>query len=304
MNSSDTIPLFFGINNCNLEQANLIAVGIPWDHSSSYRKGSSKAPDLIRQATTSALYNQFSETQIDLISKWQLFDYGNIENSNDDPLACQQAVLTSLKEIYSKNTTSSFLFFGGDHLITCFSFISLFKSGFYNNKNVGIIYLDAHPDLYNDYEGDKYSHACVLRRIIDETNIRTSNILQVGLRALTPKQIEYANQNRIKMISRKEFQTHGPEGTAQIAKEMFNKKVDSIYLSIDLDIFDPSFAPGIGNPEPGGLITTEIVDFLHGLSGLPLHAFDIVEYNPKFDNSQITAFLAAKLCRETLSIMK
>ncbi len=148
-------PLFFGIRNANsIETANLVTIGIPWDFSSSYRKGSAQAPDHIRQATASDLYNPFSESLIDLREKFNLFDYGNINNSNLDANSCKNAVMKELKSIYNRNTKCNFLFLGGDHLVTYFSVLSLVKSGFYNSENVGIIYLDAHPDLYNDFEGD------------------------------------------------------------------------------------------------------------------------------------------------------
>ena len=222
MKSIDKESIFFGINNVEIEQANLITIGIPWDNSSSYRKGSVEAPDYIRQATTSSLYNSFSERGADLRERIQLFDYGNIKNPNADPRICQKAVLNTLNEIYTKNKTSYFLFLGGDHLSTYFSFSSLVKSGFYPNEKVGIIYLDAHPDLYNIYEGKMYSHACVLRRIIDETNIDPCNIIQVGVRAVTAEQIEYADNNGIKIVSRKEFQLLGSEGTAKAVKEVFS----------------------------------------------------------------------------------
>lgn len=293
-------PLFFGIRNVNsIETANLVTIGIPWDFSSSYRKGSAQAPDHIRQATTSDLYNPFSESLIDLREKFNLFDYGNINNSNLDAISCKDAVLKDLKSIYNRNAKCNFLFLGGDHLVTYFSVLSLVQSGFYNSKNVGIIYLDAHPDLYNDFEEDPYSHACVLRRILDDTKISPSNIFQVGIRASTPKQVKFANQNEISMISRKEFHRKGPEAIAQTINQSFNDTIDLVYLSIDMDILDPGIAPGLGNPEPGGLLTSELVDFIHSLS-IPLHSFDIVEYNPKYDHSQITAFAAAKLIKETL----
>ncbi|MFX0084666.1 MAG: agmatinase [Candidatus Hodarchaeota archaeon] len=303
MNSIDKESLFFGINNVEIEHARLITVGIPWDHSSSYRKGSSEAPNYIRQATTSSLYNPFSEKNTDLKEQFQLYDYGNINNENANPLLYQKAVLSAINEIYSKNRTCYFLFLGGDHLSTYFSFSSLVESGFYSTENSGIIYLDAHPDLYDIYEGNKFSHACVLRRIIDETNINPSNIVQVGIRAVTPEQVEYAHNNGIKMVSRKEFQSSGPEGTAKVIRGIFDKNIDKIYLSVDMDVLDPSFAPGVGNPEPGGLITTEVIDFIHNISKLPLHSFDIVECCPKYDHSHVTAFIAAKTIKETLSIM-
>ncbi|MFX0140930.1 MAG: arginase family protein, partial [Candidatus Hodarchaeota archaeon] len=166
------------------------------------------------------------------------------------------------------------------------------------------IYLDSHPDLYHDYEGDKYSHACVVRRIIEETDIKPSNIVQVGIRAPTPEQVEYADDQGITIISTREFQNKGAAEIGTEITNLFQQKVDFLYLSIDLDVLDPAYAPGLGNPQPGGISTREIIDLIHGLSDLPLSAIDMVEFCPKYDYSNITAFVAAKLIQESLGVMK
>ncbi|MFW9994256.1 MAG: agmatinase [Candidatus Odinarchaeota archaeon] len=299
MNNND----FFGATVGKLTRSNMTVIGIPWDVSSSYRMGASKGPTSIRQATSSKLYNPYAETGIDLRDKWQIFDAGDVNFTSNDAVDAQNMVFDIVKDTCAKGNVNKFLFLGGDHLITFFCFQALIRGGLVNGEKTGIIYLDAHPDLYDELEGDKYSHACVLRRIIDQTDLQPSNIVQVGIRAPTPQQLDFAGKTGIKIISTKEFQEKGPAEIAVALKDYFLAKIESVYLSIDLDVLDPSFAPGIGNPQPGGLTTREIIDFIHGLAGITIYAMDIVELCTDYDHSGITAYAAAKLIQETLGIM-
>ncbi|MFX1513155.1 MAG: agmatinase [Promethearchaeota archaeon] len=295
---------FFGSLTTDLSVANLFVLGIPWDASSSYRKGASKAPSYIRQSTTNKLFNPYTELKTNLMDKWRIFDGGDVEFSEFNPINARNEVLKVLRNFLDDREIHQFLFLGGDHLTTYFSVYSLAKLNIFHPENVGIVYLDSHPDLYDDYEGNKHSHACVLRRIIDETEIDPTNVVQVGIRAPTPEQLEYAAEFGILIISTPEFQRYGAAKTLSKIKNHFKEKIDYTYLSIDLDVIDPAYAPGLGNPQPGGISTREIIDFIHELSDLPLFAVDIVEFCPNHDYSGVTAFLAAKLIQETLGIMK
>lgn len=294
---------FFEATIDDLDEANLIVLGIPWDASSSYRKSSTNAPNIIRQATSGELYNPYTEINVNIKDKWLIFDAGDVEISSNDAMNSRKEVLTTLTRMYDAKKKQRFLFLGGDHLITYFSFYSLCDLGFFQGKNSGIIYLDAHPDLYYQYKGNIYSHACVLRRIIDQTKIDSNNIIQIGIRASTKEQREFAINAGIKTITKNEFLEEKPEIIANVIKEKFTDNVDRIYLSIDLDILDPAFAPGLGNPEPGGLSTRELVSFIQELSNLPIFAFDVVELSPAYDQSNITAFAAAKVIKETFGIL-
>ncbi len=301
--SNDLKSSFFGITIKDIDEANLIALGVPWDASSSYRKGCAKAPKKIRQATSGELYNPYTEASINIEDKWQIFDAGDVEILNADASTTRKDVLATIKRNYNMKENLRFLFLGGDHLITYFSFYSLFEIGLFQENRVGIIYFDAHPDLYYQYKGNMYSHACVLRRIIDQTKINPKNIIQVGIRASTHEQEKFAKNAGITTITMNEFQRKGAAATAYLIEKKFVRTVDQIYLSIDLDILDPAFAPGLGNPEPGGLTTRETIDLIQKLSRLPIFAFDIVELCPTYDQSNVTAFAAAKIIKETLGIM-
>ena len=302
LNSSDR-PDFFCTTVDNTELANLVVIGVPWDASSSYRKGCSKAPEKIRQATSGELYNYFTEKNVNLKDKWQIFDAGDVEITTDDASTTRKEVFNSLKQVYNVRKPPRFLFLGGDHLTTYFCFHSCSELGIFENDKTGILYLDAHPDLYYHYKGNIYSHACVLRRILDQTKINPSNIIQIGIRASTEEQRAFAKNADIKTISTNELQREGTAATARIIKEKFSQVVDQIYLSVDLDVLEPGYAPGLGNPEPAGLTTRDVVNLIQELAGLSILAFDIVEYCPDYDQSDITAFAAAKLIKEILGIM-
>ncbi|UCG90309.1 MAG: agmatinase [Candidatus Heimdallarchaeota archaeon] len=294
---------FFGATIEDIDEANLIALGIPWDVSSSYRKGCAKAPTEIRQATSSELYNPYTEAGVNIEDKWQIFDSKDVKISTNDAMTARKEVLTTLTRIYDVKKNPRLLFLGGDHLITYFSFYSLSQIGLFQDNRVGIIYLDAHPDLYYQYKGNIYSHACVLRRIIDQTKINPKNIIQVGVRASTEEQRKFATNAGITTITMNEFQRKGTAATAYLIEKRLLRSVDQIYLSMDLDILDPAFAPGLGNPEPGGLTTRDVINFIRELSHLPIFAFDIVELCPDYDISNITAFAAAKIIKEILGMM-
>lgn len=294
---------FFGATIDDLEEANLIILGIPWDASSSYRKGSAIAPNVIRQATSGELYNPNTENNVNIKDKWLIFDAGDVRISSNDAMISRKEVLNVLTRIYNSKKNQRFLFLGGDHLITYFSFYSLSEIGFFHGNKTGIIYLDAHPDLYYQYKGNLYSHACVLRRILDQTKIAPKDIIQIGIRASTKEQREFTINSGIKTVYKSQFVKEKPETIANVIKQAFSERIEKIYLSIDLDILDPAFAPGLGNPEPGGLTTRELIEFIQELSDIPIKAFDVVELSPTYDQANITAFAAAKVIKETLGIL-
>jgi agmatinase len=288
---------FFGIPHSDLKKANLNVYGLGWDRSSTYRRGASSAPSVIRAATTGKLYNCFTETMVNLQERWSIYDAGDINIVNE--LSGVYANLLKIIRQVPKDDRKH-LFLGGDHIITYLTIKALRSN---SRRNWGLLYFDSHPDLYPNYHGDRYSHACVVRRIIDEGLIPSANILEVGIRAATAEQITYAQDQRLKIISTLDIFAKGAQNIGFDILEFFSKKIENIYLSIDLDILDPAFAPGVGNPESGGISTRTLVEILHGISTLDISAFDIVELCPPFDPSNITSFSAAKIIKEILGIL-
>ncbi len=191
---------------------------------------------------------------------------------------------------------------GGDHLITYFSLHALTQL---SKGNWALIYLDAHLDLEEEYKGDRYSHGSVVKRLVEETNLRAESVVEVGIRAPLPSELEFADDVGIRIVSTVEFERLGASDAAKQVLKFLPKDVEKVYLSIDLDILDPAYAPGLSYPEAGGISTRSLLDFIHGLKELEIVAFDVVELCPPYDNrSNITAIGAVKIILETLGIMR
>ncbi|MHA2175357.1 MAG: agmatinase [Candidatus Hodarchaeales archaeon] len=301
ISNRNTGNLFFGALTSNLNSANLAVLGVPWDSSSSYRIGSAEAPQYIREATTNQLYNSFSERGINIKDKWKILDCGDIKIGSDQSSNIIDAIYSSIYPLTTQ--IQNFCFLGGDHLTTYFSLTALLKASKLKPERVGLIYFDSHPDLYDEYDNNNYSHACVMKRIISDTGLLPQNICQLGIRAATPEQLNYIQKENILMYTTQDMQDYKIQDITNSLKARFQGNVDYIYLSVDLDVLDPVFVPGIGNPEPGGLTTVELIRFIQNLNSLPIYSFDLVEINPKYDLNNLTAFTSAKLMKEILAIL-
>jgi agmatinase len=290
---------FLGIKMEKLNLANLCIVGIPWDLSSTFRKGVHEAPPVIRKIAKDDLYGDFTEDGVDLTRIWRVFDYGDIEvaKSTDE---MRKRVYNVIRNLY--NDKLRLIFLGGDHFITYFTLHALTQ---FNKENWSLIYLDAHPDLEEEYKGDRYMHGSVVKRLVEETNLRPQSVVEVGIRHFQPYELKWANDVGMKIMSTVEFERLGANGAAKRVLKLLPKDVNRVYLSIDLDILDPAYAPGLTYPEPGGISTRSLLDFIHGLKELEIGAFDVVELCPPYDNrSSITAIGAIKIILETLGVMR
>jgi len=165
-----------------------------------------------------------------------------------------------------------------------------------------LLYFDAHPDLYESYEGSRYSHATVVSRILDDGNLSSGNVCYVGIRASTREQDERIKDLGLTTYTTQDVYTKGCDAIASSIKSKLSDQ--PVYLSIDLDCLDPAFAPGVGNPQPGGLSTRQLLEILHSISGLEIIASDIVECSPKLDsNARTTAHTSSILIKEIMGLM-
>jgi agmatinase len=170
---------------------------------------------------------------------------------------------------------------GGEHLITFASYLSF-------PKETGYVVFDAHYDLREQYADTKLSHAAYLRRIVEKRG--AENIVHVGARAFVKEELAFLKENNIVTISDKNIRNG--DGIKQLKDTV--STFDSLYVSVDLDVLDPAFAPGVGNPEAVGISSRELYDLVISLQNKKIVAADIVELNPSFDNGS-TASMAAKL---------
>ena len=170
---------------------------------------------------------------------------------------------------------------GGDHSVTYGAIRAMAAS----HAPFTILQFDAHPDLYDHFDGDRFSHACQFARILEEG--LASRLVQVGIRTITGHQREQAARFGVDVIDMPAF-----------ARDARRPAIDGpVYLSVDLDGFDPAFAPGVSHPEPGGLSVRDVLTIIQTLPG-PIIGADIVELNPRRDVNSLTAFVAAKLAKE------
>ena len=254
-------------------------VGLPYDASSSFLRGAAGAPPLIRAAMASPAGNSFTESGADLTG---LADAGDLAVGED--AAAARAVIQSGITAMLENGFRP-ISLGGDHSVTYPIMRAIAK----RHRGVTILHIDAHADLYDEYEGDRYSHACPFARIMDED--LCARLVQVGIRTLTPHQRAQIKRFAVDTIEMQHF-----AGGARPAVD------GPVYLSIDLDGLDPAFAPGVSHREPGGLSVRDVLTMIHSLKG-PIVGADVVEFNPSQDMGNLTASTAAKLTREVAAHM-
>ena len=253
-----------------------IVFGIPFDSTHSYKPGTRFGPDAIRDA-----FNNIEifhpDFQVDLESV-NIEDLGNTKHTvvPDEMLNMVKKITTELLE---KNKQLFIL--GGEHLITYGTYMSF-------PKETGYVVFDAHYDLRDEYADIKLSHAAYLRRIIEERG--ADNILHVGARAFVKEELEFLTEHKIKTITDRDIRNGQGPKLLKDAVSVFDK----MYTSYDLDVLDPAFAPGVGNPEAAGITSRELFDMIYSLEDKKVSGIDIVELNPSFDNGS-TAALAAKI---------
>ena len=262
------------------KQATPILVGIPFDAQSSYLRGPADAPPKIREALACDASNQWTETGVDLGVAGIYEDAGDLALNEQDAFA---VVERSVGELIDSGKRPVSL--GGDHSIT-FPIVKAFARRY---SDLAIFHFDAHPDLYDEFEGNRLSHACPFARIMEAGLAK--RLVQVGIRTINRHQREQA-------------QRFGVEVVEMSALPAYDKLKGSkqVYITFDMDVLDPAFAPGISHREPGGMSVREAIAHLHAIQGRIVGA-DVVEYNPVQDLDGLTATVAAKILKEILGKM-
>ena len=267
-------PLITSPNNDSDVAA--ILFGIPFDSTHSYRPGTRFGPDAIRESFNNIeiFMPQFSVDLEDV----NIEDLGNTKHTVA-PKEMLEMVSKITSELIKKE--KQLIFLGGEHLITLGTYPSF-------PKETGYIVFDAHYDLRDEYADIKLSHAAYLRRIVEKQG--SDKIIHVGARAYVKEELVFKEENKIKTISDWDIR-HG--NAAKLIKDAASV-FDKLYVSIDLDVLDPAFAPGVGNPEAVGITSRELYEMVCSLEGQKIIAADIVELCPTFDNGS-TAAIAARL---------
>ncbi|MFA5102536.1 MAG: agmatinase [Candidatus Thermoplasmatota archaeon] len=279
-------PDYFADAETSYDAASFILFGVPFEKTSSFRHGADKAPAEIRQASWNfERYDLRTGVNFEDIP---VHDYGNLEVNN----------LTS-KEVY--NTVKTFtakilaaqkipIAIGGDHSITP-GIVAAFP------KDIAVLSLDAHIDFRQEYKNDRYNHACVIRRITDHLPIQ--NIAVLGLRSAEKEEYDQATTQGLFFRDAFTITTHGLNTIIQHTKKQLNGK--KIYLTLDIDVVDPAYAPGTSTPEPCGLTPMQVIEIIEAFAP-NLIGCDLVEVCPPYDQGQ-TAVLAAKFIKTYLSVL-
>jgi agmatinase len=261
-------------------EGRITVIGIPTDVNSSFLPGAALAPNHIREAMRSPSTNLWTENEVDLGAHPGWKDRGDLDL---DDGAIGESIERGISGLVS--TGDRVVALGGDHAIT----YPILKATAPRHERLTILHLDAHADLYDEFEGNRESHACPFARIMEDG--LATRVVQIGIRTMNSHQRQQAERFGIEV--------HGARGVPAIAGL---KLEPPLYLSLDLDALDPSCAPGVAHPEPGGLTTREVISIIQDLPW-PLVGADIVELNPHRDFNGLTAMVAAKLLKEILANM-
>jgi arginase len=255
-------------------------LGVPLDENSSYKRGAAAAPQLIRDALRCDSTNMWTELGVDVGAEGAYEDAGEVEWKDCDAFA---AIERAVEALLDKRQRPVCL--GGDHSIT-YPVVRAFGRHF---KDLTLIHFDAHPDLYNEFQGNRHSHASPFARIMEEKLAK--RLIQVGIRTMNPQQKKQAERFKVEVFE---------IGRKRALEEV--KTWCPVYVSFDMDVLDPAFAPGVSHREPGGMSVREVLEHLHSITATIVGA-DIVEYNPSRDISELTSAVAGKILKELLGKM-
>ena len=252
--------------------------GVPFDAHSSFMTGPALAPSRVRECLHNGSGNYWTERGFNPIERKQFSDIGNL------PFSDYLGITAAADQIIQGG--QRLMTIGGDHSIT----YPLLRAHRRHYSNFAVLQIDAHGDLYDNFMGNAYSHACPFARIMEEG--LCDRLVQVGIRTLNPHQRQQAEKFGVEQIEMRHF-------AEKIQELHFTQP---LYISFDIDGIDPAFAPGVSHHEPGGLSVREAIAILHQIK-VPIIGADIVEYNPHRDYQGITAALVAKLTKEILELM-
>jgi agmatinase len=260
-----------------IEPGMVAVLGLPLDEFSSFRRGSANAPPIIRAALAAESTNRSTEDGGDLENEVRLADLGDLDLGAGGTTALA-TITAAVEELL--NRSARILSLGGDHSVT----LPVLRAFGPRYPGLTVVQLDAHPDLYESYGGSRLSHACTFARVLEDG--LAARLVQVGVRTRNPHQREQTRRFGVEAMDMRDW----PRGTVPAIS-------GPVYLSVDLDVLDPAFAPGVAHPEPGGCSTRELLALIQNLPG-PLVGADIVEYLPAHDAGEATARVAAKLLKE------
>jgi agmatinase len=269
--------------------ADFTVIGVPFDGLACARRGAAEGPERIR--FWSGHLTPFSENRTRLAGL-TVCDAGDIEISDpnlDFPRITE--FIAGLNNIP--------VVLGGDHSIS----IPIFEAQRqrFAGKRLGVLWVDAHPDLCDEFNGSRLSHACVLRRGL-EFGIDQRDVCLVGLRSWEDQEVDLIENGHMHVYTAADVAELGIKSVAADVHKILSR-CDAVHVSLDIDCLDPAYAPGTGIPEFGGLTSREVLTLIQSLQGLPLAGLDVVEVAPSIDTSEATVFAALKIIMEFIAVV-
>ncbi len=300
---AQVIPRFAGVrtfmrapHTTDLAGVDAAVYGIPFDTATSYRTGARFGPEAIRSA--SALLRPYNPAlEVNVVETLSIADYGDLPVSPGDTERTYRQVEEGLAPLVDASVFP--LALGGDHSVTLAELRALAR----RLGPLALVQLDAHGDTWDEYFGQRFFHGTTFRRALEERLIEPAASVQAGLRGslYDAEDVESARRAGFEVLSCDELRSLGPEAYGELVRARTQDR--PVFLSFDVDVLDPAFAPGTGTPEVGGLATAEALAFLRALRGLHLAGADVVEVSPPYDGAgQPTALAAANVAYELLSL--
>jgi agmatinase len=264
----------------SFEKSNGVILGCPYDGSASFRPGARFGPSAIRRASWGIeTFSPYSQRDL---SQCAIHDMGDLELPLGEKKIALRLIRNGVGKILSQKKSPILL--GGDHLIT----LPIIEEMLSVHPRLHLLQIDAHADLREDYLGEPLSHSTVMRKVVDR--LGEGRLSQIGIRSGTVEEFKLARKMK-SIVSLESVSLNS------MVKRLRNQPV---YITLDLDVFDPSLMPGVGTPEPGGLTFPEFIFLLKKLQALRVVGFDIVELTPDYDPTQISSVTASVILREMI----
>ena len=276
------------------DELDIALIGIPFDGGTTYRPGSRFGPRNIR--VQSAMIRPWNPAlSVNPFAKWRIGDFGDL---SINPLSIEDTysrITKQLGDVLTAKTRTACV--GGDHSIL----LPILRAIHKQFGPVAFIQLDAHGDTWGGYFGSPHSHGTPVKYAVEEGLIAKGHGLQVGLRGqvYSDGDFDFARKHDIQIVTSEEFHKHGVEMVKHHLKTFRDRPA---YVTLDIDVVDPAFAPGTGTPQIGGLSSAQILDLVRSLKDLNIVGCDLVEVSPPYDNGEITSLLAANLLFELLCL--
>ncbi len=267
------------------EKAEYVFFGVPYDRTSTYRPGSRFAPGAIRDVSANLeLYSIRSKVDLEQVPVHDIGDVDVLESLEET----LDRVGTVVAEIVESKKLP--IMVGGEHSVTKAAVEAL-------PKDMGLVSFDAHLDLRDEFLGAKLSHATFMRRVAE--HLGPDRIMEIGIRAFSKPELDFTRKGGVAVVTPLDLKRDGLDKTGRRISS-FLSRFPHAYVTVDIDVLDPAFAPGVGNPEPDGLSTDELLSLVGSSMVRNLSGFDLVEVSPQLDTGQ-TAAVGAKVILEAMA---